>query len=121
MKAILLIAHGSKSSQARQEVIGLAQVIQEKEKANIFEFAFLDVESPTIPEGIELCVVQGASEIYILLHFLNSGNHVRQDIPRLIQEAKSRYPQVIFHKASPIGLRSEIQDLYSDMLRQMGY
>ena len=90
--------------------------LKEKSKISIFEYAFLEVTHPSIPEGIEVCVTKGATEIIILLNFLNSGRHVDEDIPNIVDEARTRYPNVRFQITEPVGQHSEIIDLFVDMI-----
>jgi sirohydrochlorin ferrochelatase len=117
MKAILLVTHGSKSKQSREEVVDLTQELRKRTDAPVVEFAFLDVDKPTIPEGIEVCVKQGATEITVLQNFLNSGNHVLQDIPAFIETAKLKFPGVSFTLTPPIGQHPKIPDLFLDLLK----
>ena len=72
MKAVILVSHGSQFSKTKEEVVAFLHRLKQKSKADIFAFAFLEMEKPSIPEGIEKCAMSGASEIIILLNFLNS-------------------------------------------------
>ena len=88
MRAVLLISHGSRSARTKQEVVSLVRKIQRQRKNSIVQYAFLELEKPSIPKGIDLCVKKGVREIVILLNFLNAGKHVDVDIPRIIQSAQ---------------------------------
>ena len=116
MKALLLITHGSRSPQSRDEVIALAAVLKERSQVKIVEYCFLDVDRPNIPEGIETCVAKGATHITILLNFLNSGNHVLLDVPGLVKEAQEKYPKLTFKITAPIGQHPQIPDLFLDLI-----
>jgi sirohydrochlorin ferrochelatase len=116
MKAILLISHGSKNKESRSEVIALASELKVKSQCSIVEYAFLDVEYPRIPEGVESCVKQGADQIKILLNFLNSGNHVQVDIPNILEEEEKKYTGVKFDLQGPIGQHPKLADLFLDQL-----
>ena len=117
MKAILLISHGSHSPEAKEEVSLLLDKLKKKNHGEVFEYAFLEIESPSIPEGIQSCVEKGAKEIVILLNFLNSGRHVNQDVPRIISEAKVKYPHVSFVLTLPVGQHPNIIDLFLDLIK----
>ena len=120
MKAILLVSHGSRSSKTKEEVIELVKVLKFKTGIDIFEFAFLEIETPSIPEGLDICVQKGAKQVVILLNFLNSGRHVNNDIPAIVQEAKVKYPDVEFLISQPIGQHEKIADLFSDLISAIG-
>lgn len=116
MKAALLISHGSYSPKAEKEIIHLFKEIKALSGFEILEYAFLEIAKPTIPQGIDRCVRKGAQSITVLLNFLNSGKHVDEDIPRIIKEAKARFPHVDFRTTPPIGQHPKIQDLFLDFL-----
>ncbi|MBI3602107.1 MAG: cobalamin biosynthesis protein CbiX [Candidatus Omnitrophica bacterium] len=117
MKAVLLVSHGSRSSKTKEEVADLARILKLKTGVKIFEFAFLEIEKPTIPDGLDLCVRKGATEVMVLLNFLNSGRHVNDDIPAIVRGAQSRYPQVRFAISPPIGQHERIADLFVDLIQ----
>lgn len=116
MKAVLLVSHGSHSKETKEEVSRLVGRLQAKVKNQIIKYAFLEIESPSIPEGIKACVNEEAKTIVILLNFLNSGKHVDVDIPRIVQEAQSQYPQVRFTITKPVGQHEKILELFLNLI-----
>ncbi|OGX23907.1 MAG: hypothetical protein A2787_05305 [Omnitrophica WOR_2 bacterium RIFCSPHIGHO2_01_FULL_48_9] len=116
MRAILLISHGSRSAKTKQEVAALVKRLERKSKISILEYAFLELERPSIPQGIDRCIKKGASEVVLLLNFLNSGRHVDQDIPQIVKDAKKRYPHVRFKMTSSVGQHKGIADLFAEMI-----
>ena len=117
MKSVLLISHGSHSPKTKHEVVALIKRLKPLCDFEIFEYAFLEIEEPSIPEGIELCVKKGVTEVIILVNFLNSGKHVDEDIPRIIREAKTKYLSVNFRITIPVGQHSNITELFLDLLK----
>ena len=63
MKAVLLISHGSRFPETEEEIRAFTRQLKEKSAVPIVEYAFLDIAHPSIPEGIDTCVTQGATEI----------------------------------------------------------
>ncbi len=116
MRAVLLISHGSRSARTKQEVVSLVRKIQRQRKNSIVQYAFLELEKPSIPKGIDLCVKKGVREIVILLNFLNAGKHVDVDIPRIIQSAQKKYPHISFRITRPVGQHPKIVDLFLDII-----
>jgi sirohydrochlorin ferrochelatase len=55
---------------------------------------FLELATPSIPEGIENCINDGATRVTILPYFLNSGRHVVEDVPDFVVSAKNRHPNI---------------------------
>ena len=101
MKAILLVSHGSRSPKTKEEIIVLVDILRQRLPQTIVEFAFLEIEPPSIPEGIDKCVSQGATEVIVTLNFLNAGRHVNEDIPAIVRAAQKKYPQIKFLSANP--------------------
>ena len=116
MKAILLVSHGSRSPQTKNEIIALTDNLRQRLPQEIIEFAFLEIEPPSIPEGIDQCVAKGATKIVVTLNFLNAGRHVNDDIPTIVAEAKTKYPKVDIILTQPIGQHPQIPDLFIDLI-----
>ena len=105
MKALLLIAHGSRRKQSNDEVFALAETLKHNcsEQYPIILACFLDIAEPRIPDGIQKCVEDGATSIIVLPYFLNSGSHVTLDIPGIVNDTKSHYPGIEIKIASHLG------------------
>lgn len=118
MKAILFVSHGSRLYQTKNEIKKLVRILKTKSRISIFEYAFLEIESPSIPKGIDICVKKGAGEVILLLNFLNAGRHVDIDIPRIIKEARQKYPRVKFNVTKPVGQHPGMVDLFLGMIKK---
>lgn len=121
MKALLLLAHGSRREQSNVEVVNLTEKIKGRCSAQ-FEViypAFLELSSPSIPEGIKMCADDGATSILVLPYFLNSGRHVHEDIPNLIIESKKLYPNISIETAPHIGASDLIVDALLNSIELM--
>ena len=116
MKAILLVSHGSHSPKTKQEVAALVEKLKARSGTAIVEYAFLEIEKPSIPDGIDVCIKKGAQEILLLLNFLNSGKHVDEDIPRIMREAKVKYPQIQISMTKPMTQYPAVIDLFEKMI-----
>ncbi|MBP9855064.1 MAG: CbiX/SirB N-terminal domain-containing protein [Candidatus Omnitrophica bacterium] len=116
-KAALVISHGSRSSKTKEEVIELVNQLKGKTDFSILEYAFLEIETPSIPEGIDLCVEKGATIIIVLLNFLNSGRHVDEDIPNIIQQSRQKHKNVSIKISRPVGQHPGILNLFTDLLK----
>ncbi len=115
-KAFLIISHGSHSQKLEGEVQVLVNKLKSLTDFPICEYAFLEITQPSISDGIRNCVKQGATEIKVLLNFLNSGRHVDQDIPRIVEESKKEFPQVKITISKPVGQHDKIPQLFTDLL-----
>ena len=113
MDALLLIAHDSRRQQSNDEVTALADRLRDACSTDyqIVHAGFLELATPSIPEGISACVDAGASRITVLPYFLNSGRHVVEDIPEILAEAKTRHPDIDVVVAPHLGASSLMVDL----------
>ena len=116
MKSVLFVSHGSYSPKAKQEAETLVAQLKDQVQIPIMEVAFLEIERPDINRGIDLCVQQGATEVLVLLNFLNSGRHVQKDIPQIVKESQDKYPHVKIKISVPIGQHPKIKDLFIDLI-----
>ena len=116
MKAVLLVSHGSRISKTKQEVLLLIEKLKIRVGITFIECAFLEIETPSIPDAIAKCIDEGASEIIVLLNFLNAGRHVDFDIPQILNQARLQFPNVRMILTQPIGQHSEIPQLFSQII-----
>lgn len=113
MKALILVAHGSRLTKSNMEVFKLVEKLEKKcsEQYSIIKAAFLELSEPLIPEGIKDCVEKGARSIIILPYFLNSGRHVTDDIPNIVNNVRKQYPDVDIKITPHLGASDLIIDL----------
>ena len=115
-KAILLVSHGSRSPKTKEEIIVLVNSLSHRLSGIIVEYAFLEIESPSISEGIDNCVSKGATEVIVTLNFLNAGRHVDEDIPVIVRTAQEKYPHIKLSITKPIGQHPKISNLFIDLI-----
>jgi sirohydrochlorin ferrochelatase len=121
MNALLLVAHGSRRQQSNDEVTVLANRLREScgDDYKIVHSAFLELATPSIPDGIETCIKDGATRVTILPYFLNSGTHVVNDVPGIAEAAKTQHPEVEIVVAPHLGASSLMVDLLIDSARSV--
>ena len=99
---ILVVGHGSRRREANDDVRQAADRIAECGSFPIVEAAFLEIEQPSIREGINRLVQRGAREITVHPYFLSPGRHTRGDIPLEVQECMRVYPDILFRISEPL-------------------
>jgi len=116
MKALLLIAHGSRRTASNEEVFALAERLKSScaHQYSILQAGFLEITTPSIATAIENCVAAGATSITVLPYFLNSGIHVIKDIPDSIEQAQIKFPTVEINMAEHIGASELMMPLLID-------
>jgi sirohydrochlorin cobaltochelatase len=116
MKALILIAHGSKKEESNEEFRDLVNTIKAKDlnKYESIETAFLEFVEPSIEEITEKLYKRGVQEITFYPYFLNSGKHVIIDIPNIMESLKRRYPKIKFIQLPHFGLSKKIASIILD-------
>ena len=107
---ILIVGHGSRRAEANDDVRGVTRRIGERGGFTLIEAAFLEIEHPTIAEGFARLVERGAREIVVHPYFLSPGRHTRGDLPREVEHAAARYPQIAYRITEPLSAHSLVVD-----------
>lgn len=105
MKALVIVAHGSRREASNDEVRALTVTIAKEISADypIVETGFLELTEPLIPDAINHCVNQGATDVCIVPYFLSAGRHVQEDVPAEVNKAKRLHTNIPMHTLSHIG------------------
>lgn len=113
MKALLLVAHGSRRTQSNDEVDKIAEKLKVYcgDQYPIIHSAFLELAETLIPDGIKKCVDDGATSLIVLPYFLNSGRHVVEDVPEIVNVEKTKYPAIDIKIAEHLGASALMLDL----------
>jgi sirohydrochlorin ferrochelatase len=118
MRSLLIIAHGSRRTEANEEIRYLAQSIS-GDPENVFDHvthAFLEIAEPAVEAAIASLVESGSAEILIFPYFLAGGTHVANDVPRMINDARAKHTHVKFEILPYLGA---IEGLSTLIVRQI--
>ena len=116
-KSVLLVGHGSKLGGSSDALNQVLESLREKEPSTFFQAAFLEIQPPNIPQGIEHCLNQGADEVIVIPYFVQAGKHVAQDIPRIVSEAKTKHPDKNICLAEYLSFDDRIVSVVEDRIR----
>lgn len=116
MKALILIAHGSKKEKSNQEFRNLVEEIRKLniKKYEKIETAFLEFVEPSIEDIVKKLVIQNIKSITFYPYFLNSGKHVSIDIPNIVDILKNDYENIDFKILQHFGLSKKIASIISE-------
>ena len=110
-KALLIIDHGSKRVEANEMLKFVAAIIKKQKPGLIVHVAHMELADPTIEQGFEACVAEGATEVIAHPYMLSPGRHVVSDIPKMVGDAAGRHPHVKFSVTKPLGLHKKIAEI----------
>lgn len=118
MKALLLIAHGSRRAEANADLEYVAAGLLARGRFPVVQVSYLELAEPTIAAGGERCVAAGATEVVLLPYFLSAGVHARDDMAAARSDLAARFPGVTFRLAEPLGRHPLLLDVVDQRARE---
>lgn len=124
-KGFLIVAHGSRKSDANHHVVGLVDRLSNYFQTEMFEPAFMRLASPTLEDSIRTLASKNIDQLIAYPYFLVKGVHFTKDIPKLIEDVVNKLERKISFKVmDPIGHHPKIIDLiqenlYDEVLNQL--
>ncbi len=92
MSALVFFCHGSRDPEWRSPFEQLLVEQRRQAPQAAVELAFLELMAPDLPTVLERLASQGHQQIRIVPLFLAAGRHTRQDLPALVDAARTRWP-----------------------------
>lgn len=105
--ALLLIGHGSRDQDAVLEYQQFAERLAVRLQTPVTS-CFLELADPPIVDGIRACIEAGARRVLALPLFLGPAGHQKNDVPAIINWAKTEWPDVQFTYGTPLGTQPQI-------------
>jgi sirohydrochlorin ferrochelatase len=109
--ALLLVDHGSRFQEANDMLADVAAMVKRLSGLDNVHFAHMELAEPTIQQGFEACVRQGARVVIVHPYFLSPGRHSTSDIPRMVSEAARAFPGIKYRVTQPLGLHPKIGEV----------
>jgi len=96
VKALVVVAHGSRRAASNEEVGELACLLAElvADDYPLVGVGFLELAEPLIPDSLEKVIARGATEICVFPYFLSAGRHVVTDVPNAVKIVQDKYPGI---------------------------
>lgn len=107
-RALLLVDHGSRWDEANAVLVQVAEIIRGHSDFAMVRYAHMEIAEPTISQGFDACVADGAREVIVHPYFLAPGSHYNEDIPRLVAEAAAKHPGVRWTITEPLGIHTKL-------------
>lgn len=117
-QALLIVDHGSRRKESNESVQQIAEMMRERFGFGIVHYAHMELAEPTIQQGFDACVADGAEEVIVHPYFLGLGRHVTIDIPDLVKEAANHHPGVAFRITDPLGVDLKIGEVILERIAQ---
>lgn len=118
MDAVLYVCHGSRVKEGADQAVAFIERCKKNLDVPIQEVCFLELAYPTIEQGFEACIEQGATRIAIVPLLLLTAAHAKHDIPEEIHKVYERYPQVEVLYGEPFGVDERVVDILVERINE---
>jgi len=93
-ESVILFAHGARDARWSVSLDTLATAIRAHAGHASVRTAFLELQSPKLPETLEAAVSEGAERIHVVPVFWAGAGHIENDLPPLLAAFAERHPEV---------------------------
>lgn len=108
--ALILFAHGARDLAWAEPFKRLQAQVQARRPDARVELAFLELMEPRLPELVPRLVAQGCRDICIVPVFLAQGGHVLRDLPAMVGQLRTAYPEAALTVAAEVGEDAGVQE-----------
>ena len=81
---VLVLGHGSKLTYNKDTVEAVAAMLADRLNGATVKTAYLNMDSPTVEEGLKSFAATDIDKLYVLPLFLAHGTHTLKDIPQIL-------------------------------------
>lgn len=113
-KSLLIVSHGSQVEETKNTIFKVQESIKDRGIYEDVRVAFMEFNTPSIPDAIKDIYDDGIRDIVVVPMFLFRGNHIRKDIPELLRKIEKKYSDLEIFMAEPIGFDDRIVDIIAE-------
>jgi sirohydrochlorin cobaltochelatase len=116
--AVVLMAHGTPTPQANAPIYDVAKELEQRIHVPV-KVAFMECNEPMIPEAIDDFAKRDYKTIIAMPYFLHLGSHVREDLPRLIDESRAHHPDKTIFLTEHLGYDQGFAEIISTLYQPL--
>ena len=106
--AILLFAHGARDPEWAHPFFAIRNLVAQQLPDTLVKLAFLEIMSPVLEVAVAELATQDIRSITLIPLFIARGRHLKEDLPRLLNDICKQHPTIHFHTAPAIGEENTI-------------
>ena len=118
MYCVILFAHGSRDPLWHRPVEAVATRMRALAPHVPVRCAYLELCAPDLAGAVAELATLGATQITIASLFLGAGRHVREDLPRMVQDLAHNFGHLQLRLQPPIGEDARMTALMADIACQ---
>ena len=110
-RALVLFAHGSRDPLWHRPIQAVAQAISTQSPGTRVACAYLELSQPDLPQVVSELAAEGIAHITVVPMFLGVGRHAREDLPELLTQLRTQYPDLVFQLMPAVGEDPEVVNM----------
>ena len=110
MHALIVFGHGSRDPLWAETLKALCERLRGALPDTDVELAYLEFLKPTLAECVDALWQRGCREIAVLPAFVAEGAHLRQELPELVERARSGRAGLSIQLLPAMGDLPEVQE-----------
>ena len=112
--AILLFAHGARDPSWAEPFRRIVARLGQKQPGTRVELAFLECMNPTLESAVAALSAEDIRHITVVPLFLAQGGHLKQDLPRLLDDIRRQYSSLRIDVTTAIGDSEDLTNAIAD-------
>jgi sirohydrochlorin cobaltochelatase len=93
-QGVVLFAHGARDPRWAEPFVAVVARIRAERPGLPVALAFLEHLQPDLPAAVRKMAAQGVSRARIVPLFFGRGGHLREDLPKLLEQVRREVPGV---------------------------
>ncbi len=102
-RGLVLFAHGARDARWREPFDRLQQKLAALLPGDVVRLAFLELMAPDLSGALAELAAQGVTAVTVVPVFFGQGGHLRSDLPVLLDDCRTRFPDLTIHCAGAVG------------------
>jgi sirohydrochlorin cobaltochelatase len=104
MNGVILFAHGSRDPRWADPFEAVAAALRQRAPHVAVRLAYLELMTPDLATAANSLIAgEGATRIDVLPLFLGAGNHLKRDLPPMLDALRAAHPGVRFTLHAAVG------------------
>lgn len=116
--AIILFAHGARDPEWAEPIRRIQAAIRRQAPGVAVELAFLEFMAPDLKTCAQALVAGGARRVLVQPMFIAQGGHLKKELPVLVEDLRSTWPDVEFLLDRAIGEDEQVIQAMADAALQ---
>lgn len=117
MRGILILAHGSREKSTEQTLQQVVKYLGEIFSEEVIETAYLQFSNIDLHTGFENLKAKGVDNIVVIPYFLFEGVHIKEDIPKEIDDYLKENKDIKITMGKTLGADKRLAEILADRIR----